>query len=79
MAGCVSSGTSITNRMKRDAEEAGPKEMTDVLSELLPQTPLGARTRKSKELQNVASGRRRGGPIDQRSDGKPSPAARQCA
>ena len=32
----------------------------------------GSQDAQSKELQNVASGRRRGGPIDQRSDGKPS-------
>ena len=48
MAGYACGGTSITNGMKRDAEEAGRKAMTAVLSELLPQTPLGARTRKAK-------------------------------
>ena len=48
VAGSACGGTSITNGMKRDAEEAGQKVMTAVLNELLPQTPMGARTRKAK-------------------------------
>ena len=81
MAGGACGGTSITNGMKRDAEEAGHKAMTAVLSELLPQTPLrsGSQDTQSKEVQYIASGRIRGGPIDQGSNGKPSPAASQCA
>jgi hypothetical protein len=34
--------------MKRDAEESGKKAMAAVLRHLLPQTLLGARTRKTK-------------------------------
>ena len=52
VAGSACGGTSITNGMKWDAEEAGQKVMTAVLNELLPQTPMGARThiyRGSKE------------------------------
>ena len=36
VAGCACGGTSITNGMKRDVEEAEKKAMTAVLSDLLP-------------------------------------------
>ena len=40
---------------RRSRKEAGPKAMTNVLSELLPQTPLGARTRKAKSSNKPRS------------------------
>ena len=54
MAGCACGGTSITNGMKRDAEEAGQKVMTAVLNELLPQTPMRAGSHETTRLPGGA-------------------------
>jgi hypothetical protein len=55
VAGCACGGTSVTTGMKRDAEEAGQKAMPPPLNELLPQTRLGARTRKAKSSKKPRS------------------------